>query len=359
MNLTHINDFYYLQSIVLNAKEHEDSAMWLKIGEKAQELLDELTSLLSESIFAYLFIACMGEARHASSGKAASTFSPDLLRSDGEYPNRSEIFDKAVLYDPKQNIEPLCQLFDQPWAGSYGGKRWLTIAQSMKYYFDPNPKWTKIAFIDYVIDLHHNNGTVFSKSECSETIQFECEYVGSGGLDYILEHKKYEPNLLTWEPENRIYLSKRVYALVKRALGKDDIGLIEPIPLVYSAMQDWSWESIEWGDKVLKVEKKWSSWRNVFEYGNSPTKAELYELLPHITYSASVFKHFVDSNNVTPIIKQLKAEQEHYLEEMKKVYAGMGLQQGGFDVYVKAQKSDLATVCKAMKAQVASLKSKP
>lgn len=186
MDIRAIYDFYFAEAILIHPPKFGNKAQE-KLRDDAQAYLDMIVENLAPALYDYLFMASMGEARHAYNKTAL--YIPNIERGGG----RSAAYATALTFDPANTLPVLHKLFDQSWSGGgYGGGLWANIcAGAMEYGKLPDK-----AFIDHVIDLQHNGGHCFDKTSVSKTIDLE---IKSGYMKRFLDWK-FEDDILTTYP---------------------------------------------------------------------------------------------------------------------------------------------------------------
>jgi len=105
----------------------------------------------------YVWIASVGEARHASHKLSYSI--PEINNA-----SRSSTYLKAREFPPTpHNREVIRSIFeDYDWGGGYGGDAWGSIVRALELYYQEE---TPVGiFIDHCADLQHNNGMAFNKN---------------------------------------------------------------------------------------------------------------------------------------------------------------------------------------------------
>ena len=120
----------------------------------------------------YIFIACVGEARHVYNCSAHDGFIPEWLPVDTkkEYCSREDLWSYGYYLlelcktNPSQyNFESFCKdlyrVFDEnEWHSSYGGAKWANIIGHLCRYL--NGEMQDLNFVDLSISLVHN-GSLF------------------------------------------------------------------------------------------------------------------------------------------------------------------------------------------------------
>lgn len=275
MTLDYFNDFYYLEALKTDITTRMAQNKEVEFRHSAVRLLNDVNLLFGEvarnlayRTFVYIWAACLGEARHAADTMAKDYFVEQLTQN-----HRGDVYSITRKFPPTpENVNSIIQVFSTEWRGSFGGKRWKHIAEALRFY-EKDP----ITFIDHVIDLQHNTGTVFNKTESKDHLAFVCEY--SGDLKIFLDYK-FRCNILTEDyfehnGYDRILLSREVYLLVKRHnmifYGKDITRWVKPS---FRTLPDYF---VKWGKSQLKVGRKWRGWNEV-RGGNLPSVHEAAEL---------------------------------------------------------------------------------
>lgn len=267
MNLNHFNDFYYLEALktdikrrMTTNKELQFKHSVVKLLTDAEMLFDEIAPNLAFRTFVYLWAACLGEARHARESLCKHRFLKEINKSE-----RRDVYEITKQFPPtRENIKAVIDVFSDKWSGSFGGQAWRNIAEAL-YFYEKDPT----TFIDHVIDLQHNTGTVFNKSEARYTIGFEVDYDGS--LNDFLSYK-FSRDILSEDFHRGIKVSREVYVLVKRHnvifFGKDMSPWLEA---AFHILPDYGFK---WGKRRLTVEEKWSDFANVTK-SNKPDAHQL------------------------------------------------------------------------------------
>jgi len=185
MDISLVYDFYYL-----NAAEYR---MWtIKPRDDAENLdvrywslrraveghLEKVIDVMADTFVAYAFMAAFGEARHAYD--KASGEAPCDLPSGG----RGSAYDSAIEYDLFASAPALIRVFDQNWESGYGGNAWKSISKAISLY-----KVNKTVFVDHIIDLKHNGGSLFDKDGVLERVHLNMD-IGENTLMNFLDLKK-------------------------------------------------------------------------------------------------------------------------------------------------------------------------
>lgn len=251
MTLDYFNDFYFLEALKANISRKVAEKPILqfshtidKLLEDIQEQTDTFLPNIALRTFTYLFAACVGEARHAKRDAA------EVLYIDETPKNRGEAFSMLYQFPPdEQNLKALSGIFEQKWAGSFGGKAWLQIARALEMYF----KVPHAAFLDHVIDLQHNNGTVFSKSEASQ-LKFEIHY--EGHFSSFLEFK-FNRDMLKDNPGQYMLITRKTYKLIERYCSIFRENMPSWARPKLKSLSDYI---VSWGNRHFTVVEKWIEW---------------------------------------------------------------------------------------------------
>lgn len=297
MSLQHFHDFYYIMAVehaitsgIVERPELEFSKAVEKLQSKLDDMKAEIVPNIAVRTFVYLYAACIGEARHAADSEAEWFFIPEITKR-----SRSDLYSRTFMYRPTvENIQTIISIFCQKWHSGFGGIAWKNIAEALlEYYALDNASW-----IDHVIDLEHNNGTAFSKTDAVRTLHFDPSYSGRfrSFLDYKFSH-----DILVEPYYRRLHVTPSVKTLVERyctIFNKDkpewlvgDLDELTPYP-------------VEWGNKKFSVERKWGNYKNV-HHQNSPNGHDLMDasgiqdinmhILKLAQYKASVKKAVIET----------------------------------------------------------------
>ena len=244
---TNILDFYFLEAMMDRVKRLPEVP--LPSQEKWKSDLkrhyDPFVKGFAASIRDYLFVACMGEARHGY--RYGEVHFPEM----DDAINRSEAYRRAIYFSLEKNVGKLSALFNEyGWhEEGYGGTKWGAVATALELY----GQVPDAVFIDVVASIEHNNGNVFSKYNVCPIIPFKCNmdlYYNELGdfLNYkarydILSHPKY----LCWLSRETLTLLSRYYAVKSR---KDAPREIQTHLSIRPPLLPKEYEP-PWGDKVL------------------------------------------------------------------------------------------------------------
>jgi len=213
-------------------------------------------SAFSKMLFDYVVFVCMGEARHAGGQTNGACYFPELARLGSNQcgdDKRNMVYIKAIDYEPMHALEQMARAFNEAeWADfSYGGKKWGLLATTgLKYGVVSNR-----VFIDSIVHLQHNSGTIFSKP-----IFFRDELADGMGYDkhgkciwrlgsYLEDKAKAGSDPIKVACDLSIAISEECWSFVKDA---KDIGMIktDPLPDPIKICLD---NNIEYGSKKLEM----------------------------------------------------------------------------------------------------------
>lgn len=296
MNLEYYHDFYILQGLqngIRSEISRNPEKGFSKAVEKLIEDLDEYANEFFDNIalrsFVYLYAVCLGEARHARESLAKTLFIPEILHE-----HREGIYKSIFRFRPtKQNIDVLIKVFSQKWSSGFGGKAWLNIAKALNYFFTG----TASGFVDHIIDLEHNGGCVFNKSETRSTIYFDPSYPNS--FKDFLDWKFRYDVLKDCPPLRDFSVTRKTRFMVTRfcnIFGKKDPEWMQG---TLKALDEYR---VEWGDENLSLVEKWMPDVDVSN-GNIPNVSYLFEVC-----------HDSDTN----INEMLEKEVKKYAKNLKK-----------------------------------------
>ena len=253
MDIRAIYDFYFCEAILVHPPKFGDKAQE-KLRDDTQTFQDRIVENLAPALYDYMFLACMGEARHAYNKTAL--YIPNIERGGG----RSTAYKTALNFDRAKTLPVLHTLYAQGWnGGSYGGDSWANICEgAMEYGVLPNK-----AFIDHVIDLEHNAGNCFDKTSVSGKIDLA---VKSGYMKRFLDWK-FEDDILFSQPSwfTSMYeywaISKKGMSLLTRYFNtrkKDMPHKLDGLPTL-STEEFVSYKPTVFGDKTPDKMIKWVS----------------------------------------------------------------------------------------------------
>lgn len=165
--LKHFNDFYYLETLkaAMTMAKAQDSSLsfkhsFAKLESDIDFAFETLCENLAKRIQAYIWTAALGEIRHARSYVS-------MYIAEVQGGSREDVYNESYKYEPTaENVQAVCNVYNQrEWGSTYGGLKWLDIAEALKLYGKVNDA----TFIDHAVDLEHNGGNIFNKN---------CESVG-------------------------------------------------------------------------------------------------------------------------------------------------------------------------------------
>lgn len=212
-----ILEFYALESISAMAKtipfkhSHEK---WLK---EFTEFKNKYNTQFANAFFDYTVLACLGEARHAD---AASNYEiKGFPNADGTV--RRDIY-RCPHFEPKSALQVCALLYSHhdDWKPQYGGKPWEDIAKGGLYYYSDNPS----VFIDYMVDLSHNNGVFFNK--CNHIFRL---YTDEHVIKEFLSMKRYQTPETVYD-YCRVSCSLETVRFFKRAINLGIIQFAQVVP---------------------------------------------------------------------------------------------------------------------------------
>jgi len=151
--------FYALEDIKSRKYPNGASRLQKNTIDKLQDEVAYFQGFIAErmakTMFDYLALASLGEARHAQENSQAQHILEDYAGK-----GRSEIYHHSIDYDPVEFLQELRILFDdEDWNDGYGGSSWARVCKRALAYFDISP----IRFVDSAINICHNNGIVYNK----------------------------------------------------------------------------------------------------------------------------------------------------------------------------------------------------
>lgn len=238
---------YQLLEAVARADTYRHShAKWKRDFAYEQE---QYTEKLSRMLYDYIVLASYGEARHAY-GRCATTI--DGVPCGG---SRTGSYSKVRAYDPRIVLERTSELFNAyHWSGSFGGKSWGKIANAgLLYGSMPTTAW-----VDHCVDLCHNTGVAFNKSESGI---FGLLTMGNDAYKTFLDSKAvikpedfFRKYLCGCSPRFRMSLTRALNLGVCLLPPSCLMGMREHIDDHYvndSIDKVWSYKPIKWGTKVI------------------------------------------------------------------------------------------------------------
>jgi len=155
-----------------------------ELQEEVSYFQEFISKKMARTMFDYLALAALGEARHAQNHSNSETIIDSIPSS------RNNAYKSGTKFDPAKFLDDLYDLFaDCEWGSGYGGNSWARICKRALEYL----KISSICFIDSCINICHNNGIVYNKgilittpdSEFMGFLDFKAEY---SFLDHYFEH---------------------------------------------------------------------------------------------------------------------------------------------------------------------------
>lgn len=101
------------------------------------------------------------------------------------------------------------------WPSDFGGSRWANIAEVVLSYYNRTPS----QFVDSIVHLHHNTGSIFKKST---PIIYHTSLMNTDYIDRVVQ-MKFEDDILKYD-----IFSSETTALIRRAVN---LGVIEDTAL--------------------------------------------------------------------------------------------------------------------------------
>lgn len=213
-----IMEFYAIESI--DAMAHTDYAKHshTKWREEFDAFKKQYIEHFANAFFDYTVFVCLGEARHAY--KRCDYYLDDFFEED----DRDSVYNCPHL-EPFSALNVLFALFSKNWECSYGGKAWADIANGgLKYHTYPDE-----VFLDHLVDLSHNNGTFYNKSNHIFSLKGT-----NGQIEFFLDLKRdCSPQIVYGYCE--LSINYEIKKFFKRAIN---LGIITPFI-------DDEWEDIE------------------------------------------------------------------------------------------------------------------
>lgn len=234
MTKSHFADFYYLEALragMSMAKsanaELQFRRAFIKLEDDVNAAFDHLTKTMALRIWVYLWGTSLDESTYSQS----LDLTIDELKGFG--------ISQTFRYFPTEhNTQAVKDIFDQDgWSSAYGGQAWKQIVEGMEFY----GKISDAAFIDHCVDLEHNGGCVFNKTD-KQPFNLDCMRGWSGQRLHMFLDYKFSEDILNG---NRRYsVSRKVYALITRYSN-----IVSKVACVDYLDQDLEWLtdfSIQW-----------------------------------------------------------------------------------------------------------------
>lgn len=245
MQMGHIVEFYLLEAMRAGLTRASDDVRWKHSFDKLESDIENKFQSMSASIalrlYVYVWAASLGEARHA-----ADRCEYSINEICGK--SRNTIFSESLHYFPTdENIKTVKECFDQSWGGSFGGAAWYRIVSALSLYESAG----HVTFIDHVIDLEHNTGSVMNKHDAKHTI----------GLD-VSDHRylesflsfKFRRDLLKDEYRGyNLEISSSVHSLMQRYSNVVDNIPDNVLSSYVPNLESLSPYSVEWGFETLTL----------------------------------------------------------------------------------------------------------
>ena len=241
--------FYVQEAVLSMVNNMEHGSLYFHLEETIHTLRtihQKYVNQLAGAFFDYISLACFGEARHAI--KQAKKYIHQICykwnhNDDQENIDiRNKSYQHALKFDPHIFLPTLAELFTNgEWKDSYGGQKWANIADAGSLYNSlPNT-----VFIDHVVDLSHNGGSMFNKD-----ILFLSYSTGS--YWEMLHAKRNMQSILVNDFLNKNSMAKSVRPFLKLAAK---CGLIDA-KLIYG--NDYTTiqfpDIIKWGLLPIKID---------------------------------------------------------------------------------------------------------
>lgn len=243
-----ILEFYALESISAMAKTipfRHSHEKWLR---EFTEFKNKFNSQFANAFFDYTVLACLGEARHAgySSNYEIKGF------PSSENSARRDIY-LCPHFEPKSALQTCASLYSHhnDWKPQYGGEPWECIAKGGLYYFSDNPS----VFIDYMVDLSHNNGVFFNKHNHIFRL-----YTDEHIIKEFLSMKRYHAPEMVYDYCSGSCSLETVH-FYKRAINLGIIKFIQVSPLVSAS---WTKPSIR--DRTVEGDYEDSNLNAIMNY---------------------------------------------------------------------------------------------
>lgn len=161
MGIVYLSVFFYLlmyMDLCMKKSEFDFSHSGLKLRHDIDELYKNYTKHFANIIYDYVVYACFREIRHAHD---ECSITP--IRLCDFHPHYIYVCNVEELYrevEPNSFLRMCSHVFNNGyWPHSYGGKSWGQAADLALLYH----KIPDVLFIDRIIDLQHNTGSMFSK----------------------------------------------------------------------------------------------------------------------------------------------------------------------------------------------------
>lgn len=200
------SDLSYLKPYYFLASEAAEFHVWHWVGRELGSmppLGKRHAENLAQSIFDYICVTSLGEARHARNKCA------DLTTNLPPAASRHDIYKRAHLYEPKQFLPKLSVLFNEgEWDSAFGGKAWGKAVDYALQWM--SGEITTAMFIDHCVWLQHNTGVIFNKS----VIYYDGSKDVFRELLDALRHSKTPAEFI-----GRFYVSRKLAVVLRELLG--------------------------------------------------------------------------------------------------------------------------------------------
>jgi hypothetical protein len=215
----------------------------------------QFEKVFAKMLFDYTVFVCMGESRHSKAQTREEYVFPELLppnNGDNRERHRHTVYLRASEYDPMYALELMEKAFNEVrWGdeGSFGGKKWGHLAGAGRQYGSISDR----VFIDSIVHLQHNNGTIFNKpiffeDELTDEYEYKANGVCIRRIDAFLERRG-KANGDPIEAAAHLYIpvTKECLDFIQDAAGK---GLVEVKDYPVSTTLNLT-HNIEYGNKKL------------------------------------------------------------------------------------------------------------
>lgn len=172
------------------------------------EFREKFNDKLAAIIFDYTVKACAGELRYCEerSMRYLSYYEYD------EKSSRRKIYREIIGYTPSSILQASLELFNpekNEWDYCFGGKPWYLIAKAATLY----KKVPNVIFIDHCVDLTHNGGVYFNKSNDI----FHLEISNSEYINILNKKSRMKPIDFIYRHVNRFSKDTIIAQLLGRA----------------------------------------------------------------------------------------------------------------------------------------------
>ena len=166
--VTALTSFYVIQDMLHNMNSHNSNCMLRRRISSFYDNLNvynqEFSEKLANSLFSYLSLTALCEARH-SLRRSSATLKFFINKSKENKLilelGKDVIYFLGSKFSPKSFLPTLEDIFyTYVWESNFGGVSWGRITTLAKKYYTTS----NIIFIDLVAGLIHNNGVAYNKS---------------------------------------------------------------------------------------------------------------------------------------------------------------------------------------------------